>query len=113
MLDLQSCQLSILWQPLKLSKELEAVTGPGPLGRTDVVKHVWIYIRKHNLQNPENRREILTDDALAKVLRALPRVECCAIYLFDSTYRTTTSLTLSRAFTPVPTRRHISRVCGR
>lgn len=55
-------------QPMKLSKDLEAITGPGPLGRTDVVKRVWVYIRKHSLQNPENRREILTDDALAKVM---------------------------------------------
>lgn len=55
-------------KPLKLSKDLEAVTGPGPMGRTDVVKNVWNYIRKHDLQNPENRKEILTDDTLAKVM---------------------------------------------
>ena len=54
-------------QPMKLSKALEDVTGPGPMGRTDVTRQVWVYIRKHDLQNPENRREILTDDTLAKV----------------------------------------------
>ena len=29
---------------------------------------MWEYIRSHNLQNPENRREILADDKLTKVL---------------------------------------------
>jgi SWIB/MDM2 domain len=28
---------------------------------------LWEYIRSHNLQNPENRREILADDKLRKV----------------------------------------------
>ena len=35
--------------------------------RTEVVSGVWAYIRKHNLQNPENRREILADDKLKAV----------------------------------------------
>jgi chromatin remodeling complex protein RSC6 len=29
--------------------------------------HSWGYIKSHNLQNPENRREILADDKLRKV----------------------------------------------
>ena len=29
---------------------------------------MWEYIRSHNLQNPENRREILDDDKLQNVL---------------------------------------------
>ena len=28
---------------------------------------VWDYIKKHDLQNPENRREILADDKLEPV----------------------------------------------
>ena len=28
---------------------------------------IWEYIRSHNLQNPENRREILADDKLRRV----------------------------------------------
>jgi hypothetical protein len=30
------------------------------------VSKIWEYIRSHNLQNPENRREILADDKLAR-----------------------------------------------
>jgi upstream activation factor subunit UAF30 len=56
-----------LQQPLQPSAELAAVVGPGQLSRGEVVSKVWDYIRTHNLQNPENRREILADDNLRKV----------------------------------------------
>ena len=44
-----------------------AVVGAGPLPRGEVVSKVWDYIKVKNLQNPENRREILADDKLRKV----------------------------------------------
>ena len=56
-----------LQQPLQPSKELAAVVGPEPLPRGEVVSKVWDYIKKHELQNPENRREILADDKLEAV----------------------------------------------
>ena len=56
-----------LQQPLQPSKELAAVVGSGPLPRGEVVSKVWDYIKKQELQNPENRREILADDKLETV----------------------------------------------
>jgi upstream activation factor subunit UAF30 len=56
-----------LQKPLQPSKELAAVVGSEPLSRGDVVSKVWDYIKKHDLQNPENRREILADDKLEAV----------------------------------------------
>ena len=56
-----------LQQPLKPSPELAAVVGEGNLPRGEVVSKVWEYIKKHELQNPENKREILADDKLKKV----------------------------------------------
>jgi upstream activation factor subunit UAF30 len=56
-----------LQQPLKPSEELSAVVGASPLPRGEVVSKVWEYIKANNLQNPENRREILADDKLRKV----------------------------------------------
>lgn len=38
-----------------------------PIARTEVTKHITSYIRDHNLQNPENRREIVPDAALKKI----------------------------------------------
>jgi chromatin remodeling complex protein RSC6 len=55
---------SALSKPLELSPELEAVVGPGPLPRSEVTKKIWEYIKKHDLQNPANKRNILADDKL-------------------------------------------------
>ena len=39
------------------------------LARTDVTKKLLSYVKEHNLQNPENKRVILLDDALNKLLK--------------------------------------------
>ena len=54
-------------KPLTPSPELEAVIGAGPYPRTEVVKKLWEYIKKHDLQNPKNKRNILADDKLKLV----------------------------------------------
>ena len=52
---------------VKPSAELGAVIGKDPLKRTEVVSKMWDYIKKNNLQNPANKREILADAKLEKV----------------------------------------------
>lgn len=54
-------------KPLTPSPELAEVIGSGPYPRTEVVKKLWEYIKKHNLQNPQNKRNILADDKLKPV----------------------------------------------
>lgn len=54
-------------QPLNPSPELAAIVGNKPLPRTEVVKKMWEYIKKHNLQDSANKRMINSDDKL-KVL---------------------------------------------
>lgn len=56
-----------LLKPMQLSSELEAVVGKGPLSRGEVVKKIWEYIKKHDLQNPSNKRNILADDKLKPI----------------------------------------------
>lgn len=53
-----------LLKPLELDATLEAVVGKGPMARGQVVKKLWEYIKKNNLQNPQNKRNILADDKL-------------------------------------------------
>ncbi len=53
-----------LLKPYNLSSELEAVVGKGPMPRGQVVKKMWEYIKKHDLQNPKNKRNILADSML-------------------------------------------------
>ncbi len=58
---------SAFMKPMKLSPELEAVVGTGPMPRSEVVKALWVYIKKHDLQDPANKRNINADDKLKKV----------------------------------------------
>jgi chromatin remodeling complex protein RSC6 len=51
------------------SPELSAVVGSNPLPRTEVVKKMWEYIRKHGLQDAAKRTMINADDALKKVFK--------------------------------------------
>ncbi|WP_114946786.1 SWIB/MDM2 domain-containing protein [Microvirga calopogonii] len=54
-------------KPLQPSPELAAIVGSDPLPRPDVVSKVWEYIKKHKLQNPQNKREIMADEKLQAV----------------------------------------------
>ena len=54
-------------KPVTPSPELAAIVGADPLARSEIVSKMWEHIKKNNLQNPENKREILADDKLKKV----------------------------------------------
>jgi len=51
-------------KPLTPSATLAAVIGSEPVPRTEVTKKIWDYIKKHDLQDPKNRRNINADDKL-------------------------------------------------
>ena len=52
---------------LLISAILAEIVGNKPLPRTQVVSKIWEYIKKHNLQNPKNKRNILADEKLGKL----------------------------------------------
>ena len=54
-------------RPLNPSKELAEIVGASPIPRTEVMKKVWQYIKKFNLQDAKNRRAINADDKLKAV----------------------------------------------
>lgn len=54
-------------QPMKLSEELTAVVGKGPMPRTEVTKQLWAYIKANKCQDSKNKRNINPDEKLAKV----------------------------------------------
>lgn len=54
-------------KPLTPSAQLAEVVGSGALPRTQVVKKLWAYIKKHGLQDSKNRRNINADAKLKAV----------------------------------------------
>jgi len=58
---------SAFMKPLKLTADLEAVVGKGPMPRSQVVKKLWEYIKKNGLQDQSNRRNINADAKLKAV----------------------------------------------
>ena len=54
-------------RPMKVSDELAAVVGKGPMPRSEVVKKLWAYIKKNGLQDKKNKRNINADENLKKV----------------------------------------------
>jgi DNA topoisomerase I len=51
----------------QLSPELAAIVGSDSLSRPETTKKVWEYIKKHDLQDPKNKRLIRPDAKLSKV----------------------------------------------
>ena len=58
---------SAFMKPLAVSGELAEVVGKGPMPRSEVVKKLWVYIKKNGLQDKQNRRNINADENLKKV----------------------------------------------
>jgi chromatin remodeling complex protein RSC6 len=78
---------SAFMKPVKLSEALAKIIGPGPMPRTDVVKKVWEYIKKHDLQDKKNKRMINPDSKLSTVLGSKQ------INMFDMTKQISKHLT--------------------
>jgi chromatin remodeling complex protein RSC6 len=55
--------------PLKPSNQLAEVVGEKPLPRTEVIKKIWDYIKKNDLQDSKNKRMINADDKLKPLFR--------------------------------------------
>ncbi len=54
-------------KPLTPSAELAQVIGSQALPRTEVTKKIWEYIKKHNLQDASNKRNINADAKLRPI----------------------------------------------
>lgn len=55
-------------KPLRISEKLQEFMGTDTAARTEVIKKLWEHIRSFELQNPKNKREILCDDTLKRLL---------------------------------------------
>ena len=66
-------------KPLTPSAALSAIVGSKPLPRTAVVKALWVYIKKHGLQDAKNRRQINADANLKVVFSGKSKVDMFAM----------------------------------
>ncbi len=56
-----------LSKPVQPDAALAAVVGKDPLPRTELTKKLWEYIRKHELEDPKEKRNIRADERLLTV----------------------------------------------
>jgi upstream activation factor subunit UAF30 len=54
-------------KPVTPSAALALVVGPKPVPRTEITKKLWAYIKKNDLQDKKNRRQINADANLKVV----------------------------------------------
>lgn len=66
---------SAFMQPVQISDELQAVVGPGPLPRTEIIKKLWAYIKKNKCQDAVKKRFINPDEKLAKVFGSKSQID--------------------------------------
>jgi upstream activation factor subunit UAF30 len=71
---------SAFMKPLTPSTQLAEVVGAKAIPRTEVVKKLWVYIKKHGLQDSKNRRMINADENLKPIFGGKKQVS-----MFDMT----------------------------
>jgi chromatin remodeling complex protein RSC6 len=54
-------------KPVQPDAALSAVVGSKPILRTELTKKLWVYIKKHGLQDKKKKTNINADDALKAV----------------------------------------------
>ena len=56
-----------LTKPMKLSADLADIVGKKEASRSECIKLLWAYLKKNNLQDPENKQYFTPDKKMAKV----------------------------------------------
>jgi upstream activation factor subunit UAF30 len=60
--------------PVTISGELAKIVGKDSMPRTEIVKKMWDYIKKNDLQDKKNRRMINADEQLKVVFKGKDQV---------------------------------------
>jgi DNA topoisomerase-1 len=56
----------------KVSPDLAKIVGTTEISRPEATKKIWDYIKAHNLQDPTNKRRIIPDAILGKIIGTDP-----------------------------------------
>jgi upstream activation factor subunit UAF30 len=60
--------------PLNVKPALAEVVGNKPLPRTEIIKKIWDYIKKNDLQDKKNRRMINADEKLKPIFNGKTQI---------------------------------------
>ena len=60
--------------PVNITPELAKIVGKDSMPRTEIVKKIWDYIKKKDLQDKKNRRMINADEQLKVVFKGKDQV---------------------------------------
>merc|ERR1712213_155097 len=55
-----------LTKPMKLSADLADIVGKKEASRAECIKLLWAYLKKNNLQDPDNKQYFTPDKKMAK-----------------------------------------------
>lgn len=61
-------------KPMVADAALQAVIGATLMPRTEIVKQLWVYIKKHDLQDAANKRMINADAKMKVLFDGAPQV---------------------------------------
>lgn len=61
-----------LMKPMNCSSDLSAVIGKKKCSRAETMKLLWAYIKKNKLQDEDDKRTIIPDSKLGRVLGSRP-----------------------------------------
>ncbi|KMZ57388.1 hypothetical protein ZOSMA_86G00230 [Zostera marina] len=61
-------------KPKPISPVMQEFLGVPEIPRTQALKQIWAYIKKHDLQDPADRKVIVCDDMLKKIFGGRERV---------------------------------------
>ncbi|CAI9755521.1 unnamed protein product [Fraxinus pennsylvanica] len=61
-----------------VSPALAKFIGSSEASRSGAVKKIWEYVKSHNLQNPDNKREIYCDDTLKTIFDGKDKEDACS-----------------------------------
>ncbi len=54
-------------KPMRLSEDLAEVVGMTVASRSECIKELWAYLKRNNLQDPENKQFFFPDPKMAKI----------------------------------------------
>jgi chromatin remodeling complex protein RSC6 len=71
-------------KPVRPDRVLAVIVGPKPISRPEITRRLWSYIRKHDLQDPKDRRKIVADENLRPLFAGKRKISMLEMAVYVS-----------------------------